>query len=507
MRPFAGRLLLLSALLAPLISLARAGGADIGPQAEKPPRKVVIGTAIFSPGGAYPGLDARLGELARLVDEMASQAKARPGARPLDLAILPETAITATTGTAAECAIPLSGRVETFFHDLAKRHGTYILATLDLAEEGPNGPFVSNAAVLFDRQGDVAGIYRKTHPVAYVGSDVTEQGVTPGREYPVFDCDFGRLGVQICWDIQFDEGWDALAHAGAEIIAWPTASPATILPASRALRHRNYIVSSAWRDNATIYEPTGMVAARIEPPARVLVHEIDLSFAVLGWSGFLQNGEALRSRFGDRVGFHYSVREDVGLFWSNDPSTSIAQMVRALNGEGLDAQVARNAQLYRDREGESQNPPALAVTLRRDEDRATVTRLGEGAMVQLDSPGGLGAAVLSRSGDRWPNPLRLRLTLKGLESLRLTAGKTTILATGTTGGQPTSRVALSENGQPERPLLQTSPFWTQIRAVRQNGQPATEIPLPDGAFEIDLPAALFDENPASLTVEWIDFHR
>ena len=100
-----------------------------------------------------------------------------------------------------------------------------------MLEESTGGGYTSNAAVLFDRKGEVAGIYRKAHPVAYVNSDELEGGITPGAEYPVFDCDFGRLGVQICWDMQFQEGWDALAKKGAELVAWPTASPATVLPA------------------------------------------------------------------------------------------------------------------------------------------------------------------------------------------------------------------------------------------------------------------------------------
>lgn len=504
MRVTIGRVfVLIASLFAFAGGHARAGDAVIGPQAERPPRKVVVGTAIFRPGGAYPGLDARLGELSGLVDEMAQQAKARPGGRPLDLAILPETAITSTSGAAAERAVSLSGRVETFFHDLAKRHNTYILATLDLAESGPEGPFVSNAAVLFDRRGGVVGIYRKTHPVAYVGSSETERGVTPGASYPVFDCDFGRLGVQICWDIQFDEGWDALARAGAEIIAWPTATPATILPASRALRHRNYIISSVWRDNATIYEPTGMVAARVEPPSRVLVHELDLSFAVLGWSGFLKNGEALRERFGDRAGFHYSEREDVGLFWSNDPKVSIAEMVRALGGEGMDAQVARNAQLYRDRE----KPPAIVAEVRRDEDQARATRLPSGAMVEINSPSGLGSATITRKGDRWPETLRLRLALKGLESLCLSAGGIRLSVVGTAGGQVVSRVASAMGGESERSIPRSSPLWTHVRALDGDGRPATEVPLREGAFEVDVPAGLLAENPRAITVEWVDFHR
>jgi predicted amidohydrolase len=320
--------------------------ARIGPKAERPPRKVVVGTAVFGPYGSYPGLEARLKELGGLIDEMASRAGKQYPDRGLDLAILPESAVNRTAGPALERAISLKGPVQDFFGALARKHKTYILAPFDLLEEGPGGTIASNAAVLFDRGGSVAGIYRKAHPVAYVNSDELESGIAPGRDFPVFDCDFGRLGVQICWDIQFADGWDRLGHSGAEIVAWPSASPATVLPATRAASHRYYVVSSTWRDNATVYEPTGMVAARAVPPERVLVHQIDLSYAVLGWSGFLRNGEALREKYGDRVGFHYSSREDMGLFWSNDPASPIGTMIRAISGEELDAQVGRNARLH-----------------------------------------------------------------------------------------------------------------------------------------------------------------
>jgi hypothetical protein len=229
---------------------------------------------------------------------------------------------------------------------LAREHKCYILLPLDLAEQGSNGPIASNAAVLFDRQGEVAGVYRKIHPVALVGTDELERGITPGRDVQVFKCDFGNLGVQICWDIQFDDGWDALGRNGAEIVAWPTASPATVLPSVRAAWHRYYVVSSTWRDNATIYEPTGMVAAQILPPERILVQQLDLSYAILGWSAFLENGQALKDKFGEKVGIHYSTREDMGLFWSNDPATTIGAMIRSIGGEELDRQLERNARLH-----------------------------------------------------------------------------------------------------------------------------------------------------------------
>jgi acetyl esterase/lipase len=335
------------------------GGAKAPPEAkaDRPPRKVVVGTTIFGPYGEYPGLDRRLKELAGLVDAMARQATEKYPSRGLDLAILPETTVTANRGPAPARAVPLDGPVRETFAGLARRHHAYIIAPLDLAERGPRGTTYANAAVLFDRKGEVAGIYRKAHPVAYVGSDELESGIAPGREFPVFDCDFGRLGIQICWDIQFDDGWDSLARRGAEIVAWPTASPATAQPAARAAGRRYYIVSSTWREDATVFEPTGMVAAQVESPGQVLVHQLDLSHAVLGWSAQLANGKALTEKYGDRVGYHYSPREDLGLFWSNDPETTIGTMIRSLGLEELDAQVARNRRLQDSARGGPVPPP------------------------------------------------------------------------------------------------------------------------------------------------------
>ena len=324
-----------------------AAGPPAGGQskADRPPRKVVVGTVIVRPWRERPALDGRLKWVAEVIDAMADQAARKYPGRGLDLAILPEQILTARPGTAAERAVALDGPVRATFAELARKHATYIVAPMDLAEPGPAGTTYANAAVLFDRRGEVAGIYRKAHPVALVGDDGLEGGVTPGKGFPVFDCDFGRLGIQICWDIQYDDGWEALARGGAEVVAWPSASPATAQPAARAARHRYYIVSSTWREDATIFEPTGLVAAQVERAGEVLVHQLDLSFAVLGWSAPLREGKALSERFGPKVGYHYEPRQDLGLFWSNDPDTPVGQMIRAVGLEEIDAQVERGRRL------------------------------------------------------------------------------------------------------------------------------------------------------------------
>jgi hypothetical protein len=76
-------------------------------KADRPPRKVIVGTTVFGPFGKYPGLTQRLAELSGLVDEMAERARKLYPGSGLDLAILPESVATATSGSAHERAIPL----------------------------------------------------------------------------------------------------------------------------------------------------------------------------------------------------------------------------------------------------------------------------------------------------------------------------------------------------------------------------------------------------------------
>jgi hypothetical protein len=338
-------------LLAILVIVGSAAGEEPSApsrptsKANLAPRKVVIGTVIFGPYGKYTGLPERMKELSAFVDAMATEAVRKYPGRGLDLAILPETTVTNTVGPASRRAVSWDGAVLETFGAVARRHNTYLVVPLDLVEKEASGVVYSNAAVLVDRKGMVAGIYRKVHPVALLGRDDLENGITPGGEFPVFDCDFGKLGIQICWDIVFDDGWQALADKGAEIVAWPSQSPATALPAARAGRHRYFIVSSCWRDNATFYEPTGLVAAQVETPGKVLVHQLDLSYAVLGWSSRLREGKGLTDKFGERVGYHYERREDLGMFWSNDPQTPIGTMIESLGLEEIDAQIVRNRRL------------------------------------------------------------------------------------------------------------------------------------------------------------------
>ena len=285
----------------------------------RPPRKVVVGTVMQPYWEQYPGLKKRLTQLKANVDRMQAESHQRYG-RGLDLAILPEVAVTGETGSdVAATAVPLEGEVKEVFSSAAREYRCYLVAPTFLKESAPEKGY-SNAALLFGRRGELVGAYRKVHLVPSDDGRRFESGCSAGQDVPVFDCDFGKLGVQICYDMEFDYGWNELARKGAELIAWPTQSPQTSQPAFRAMQNRCYIISSTWRNNASIFEPTGKIPAQVHATESTLVHELDLSYAILPWHPRLQKGEALRKKYGDESGSDITKTRTAGF---SGPTTHI----------------------------------------------------------------------------------------------------------------------------------------------------------------------------------------
>ena len=109
------------------------------------------------------------------------------------------------------------------FQDLAKRHGMVIV--LPIYEEEITGVYYNTAAVI-DADGRYLGKYRKTH-IPQVAGFYEKFFFKPGNSgYPVFQTAFCKLGVYICYDRHFPEGWRALALNGAEYIVNPSATVA-----------------------------------------------------------------------------------------------------------------------------------------------------------------------------------------------------------------------------------------------------------------------------------------
>jgi N-carbamoylputrescine amidase len=121
-----------------------------------------------------------------------------------------------------EYAEPIpDGPTTMLMQDLAKETGMVLVVPIfEMEQEG----FYYNTAAVIDADGTYLGKYRKTH-IPHVKGFWEKFYFRPGNTgYPVFDTAVGRIGVYICYDRHFPEGWRALGLNGARIVFNPSAT-------------------------------------------------------------------------------------------------------------------------------------------------------------------------------------------------------------------------------------------------------------------------------------------
>jgi len=155
--------------------------------------------------------------------------------------------------------------------ETARSVGINVVATYYVEADG--GRY--NQATVFDRNGRVAGYYRKVQPTA----SETAAGIHAGSVLPVIDLDFGRVAVMICLDVYFGEIARIYAHKGAEIVFWPTVthgptqSGLLAQVTSRAIDNSIVIVES----NVAGHPPYAPYVGRFRPgTGRIIDHNGDI---------------------------------------------------------------------------------------------------------------------------------------------------------------------------------------------------------------------------------------
>jgi predicted amidohydrolase len=181
-----------------------------------------------------------LSEIANVID--------REGAKGTDLIALPET----WKGTRA-APETITGPVITQVSALAKKHNTYIVCPI--FRKGDDDK-VYNSSILLDRKGEIKMIYNKVYPYW----NEFEPGDPPseiGIDAPVYEADFGRIGLAICYDANFPAVFKRLSDQGAELVVWVSAWTGARVMQAHAINFNYYIVTSTWTKNCCVFDING----------------------------------------------------------------------------------------------------------------------------------------------------------------------------------------------------------------------------------------------------------
>lgn len=179
----------------------------------------------------------------------------------------------------------------------AKQYGIYLIGG-SMPEKDAEGN-VYNTSYIFDREGKQIGKHRKVHlfDIDIKGGQTFKESdtLTAGDSDTVFDTEFGKIGVMLCFDIRFPELSRMMVNDGAKVIFVPAAFNMTTGPAhwelsfrTRALDNQIYMVGCApARDvsagyiswgHSIVTDPWGRVIDMLDEKKRILLAELDMDY-------------------------------------------------------------------------------------------------------------------------------------------------------------------------------------------------------------------------------------
>lgn len=179
----------------------------------------------------------------------------------------------------------------------AKQYGIYLIGG-SMPEKDAEGN-VYNTSYIFDREGKQIGKHRKVHlfDIDIKGGQTFKESdtLTAGDSDTVFDTEFGKIGVMLCFDIRFLELSRMMVNDGAKVIFVPAAFNMTTGPAhwelsfrTRALDNQIYMVGCApARDvsagyiswgHSIVTDPWGRVIDMLDEKKGILLAELDMDY-------------------------------------------------------------------------------------------------------------------------------------------------------------------------------------------------------------------------------------
>ncbi|MBW4471589.1 MAG: carbon-nitrogen hydrolase family protein [Stenomitos rutilans HA7619-LM2] len=232
--------------------------------------------------GLYQGSGTPLDVTANL--ELLAHTTATAAKQNVTLLIFPELFLTGYNigDDVKRLAEPWRGRSLQLAAEIAREHHVALL--FGYAER--DGGAIYNAAALIEADGTLAANYRKVH---LFGAE-EQRLFTPGRDWGLHTIAGVRVGILICYDVEFPEAVRALALRGAELIAVPTALmfpytqiPRVLIP-TRALENQVFVAYAnrigteghlKYCGLSTIADPDGKVLAQAGAEETLLIADLD----------------------------------------------------------------------------------------------------------------------------------------------------------------------------------------------------------------------------------------
>jgi beta-ureidopropionase len=243
------------------------------------------------------------------------------GEQKVDLVCLPEAFMAAGLpgSQISSIAQTIPGPAFDQVAQYALKYSMYVVAGFYIHIEEQ----IFNVAALIDRKGNLAGLYAKNHPT----EGEINCGVTPGKDAPVFETDFGRVGLAVCFDINWQPFWASLAEKKAELVCWISAYEGGFPLQAYAWLHRYPIITSVWPYHGRVIDITGRVLTSTSRWGRLAVCQLDLDKRLFHTDGQAEKILLIQKRYGPNVRVETFTEEHLFTLEACDNSFDVQKIV------------------------------------------------------------------------------------------------------------------------------------------------------------------------------------
>ena len=221
--------------------------------------------------------------------------------------------------------------------NIARENNCYIAAGVVRDAEDGNR---YNSCVMIDRQGNVMGYYDKNFVVPW---ETPVYGIKSGKDIAVFECDFGRVGAVICFDLNFQELWYQYRDAKCDLIVFPSHFDGGLLRNIFAHETGAYFVGcyAGRYSRSSIFDPLGGEVASSSNYYHYVVETLNLDYKICHLDENWGRYDAARKKYGSGVKVKDNGYIGTVILSSESPERTVDDIIREFGIETRDEYYAR----------------------------------------------------------------------------------------------------------------------------------------------------------------------
>lgn len=332
-RSFIGKATVVGAALAVPSGFAQASRKRIDAK-----RDISVATIDVKEFRTVETLEARMSTVLERMDEVAAM-------KP-DMVCLPELFNTVgvkekkTIRELAEDEVnpgPVTSSIAAF----ARTNSCYVACPLYTKKDG----HYYNSVILIDRKGSIAGVYHKIHPTKEEIIGIRGSGdarITPGAfGQSAVETDFGKIGVQLGYDVHWTDSWEDLKKQGVDIILYSSAFSAGRMLSYFAWSNNCYIISST-PELSQIFDVSGNVLDSSSFFVRYAWAKVNVEKVNTDTWPTNSRISAIYRKYGDKVRIKVWGNTEVITIESRDPELNVNDIMKEFDLETVDEAIERS---------------------------------------------------------------------------------------------------------------------------------------------------------------------